>query len=197
MSTWNKKRKVMRHYDQAAIVYDAQYCEEQEAKIRTAMENLTLNQNSLILDAGCGTGLLFKHIGEKTRFVVGIDISSRILKQAKKKVKQLKNVALILADADNMPFHKQAFDAVFAITLLQNTPHPAATLREVRRVSKSNATMVVTGLRKVFTQEEFVKTLELANLKTVILKLDEHGREYVCICTQNPPLSLNSALWST
>jgi len=184
MSEWNKKRRVMRHYDQSAKVYDAQYLEEQEAKIWTAMDNLALNPDSLVLDAGCGTGLLFAHAAEKTRFVVGADISRGILKEAKRKAKPHENVALIQADAEKMPFSNSAFDVVFAITLLQNTPSPAGTLNEINRVSKSNATVVVTGLKKAFTKEKFSKMLRQANLEAAVVKLDEQGREYISVCTK-------------
>jgi len=184
MSEWNKKRRVMRHYDRSAKVYDIQYCEEQEAKIRTAIDNLALSEYCVILDAGCGTGLLFAHVAEKSRFVVGTDISRGALKEAKKKAKISKNVALVLADIDNMPFLNQTFDVVFVITLLQNTPSPRTTLNEIKRVSKSSADIVVTGLRKTFTKEEFVKILRQVKLNVITVKLDEQMREYVCVCTK-------------
>ena len=77
MSEWNKKRRIMRRYDQSAKVYDAQYREEQEAKIRTAMNNLTLSRDSVILDAGCGTGLLFGHVAEKSKTLQEHSLGSR------------------------------------------------------------------------------------------------------------------------
>jgi len=184
MSEWKKKRKVMRHYDQSAEVYDTQYFEEQEAKIGAAMNNLTLSRDSFILDVGCGTGLLFMHIAEKTKLVIGTDISKGLLEEAKKRAEAYKNVALIQADADNMPFSNKTFNAVFAITLLQNMPNPRTTLNEIKRVSKSNAKIVVTGLKKAFTQEDFVKLIEQAGLRVAILKLDKQMREYVSICTK-------------
>jgi len=182
MSKWNKKRRVMRHYDQSARVYDTQYREEQEAKIRTAMDNLTINRDNVVLDAGCGTGILFAHIAKKTKFTIGTDISRSILKEAKKKAKNYKNVALVLADVDHMPFFDGAFDAIFALTLLQNTPSPRKTLSEIKHVSKSNAAIVVTGLRKAFIEEEFVKTLKQAKLEVMTVRLDEQMKEYVSVC---------------
>jgi len=184
MSKWNQKRRVMRHYDQSARVYDAQYLEEQKAKITTAVGNLTLRENSLILDAGCGTGLLFMHVAGKSKCLIGADISRGILKEAKRKAIDYKNVALILADADNIPFPNQMFDAVFAITLLQNAPNPVATLNEIKRVSKSNAAIIVTGLRKAFVEEEFVKMVKQAGLKVASVKPDEKMREYIYISTK-------------
>ncbi|MDH5634741.1 MAG: methyltransferase domain-containing protein [Candidatus Bathyarchaeota archaeon] len=186
MSEWNRKRRVMRRYDQSAKVYDSQYFDEQEAKIRIAISNLTILRNSMVLDAGCGTGLLFEHVVRKARLIIGADISRGILREAKRKTKALGNLALVLADADNMPFYDQIFDVVFAITLLQNMPNPLATINEVKRISKSNGTIVATGLKKAFTKEEFVEVLKQAYLKVEILKPDEHMREYITVCTQIP-----------
>lgn len=182
MSAWKKKLRVMRHYDQSATVYDTQYHEEQEAKIKTVIDDLTLDKDSIVLDAGCGTGLLFEHIAEKTKFVIGSDISRGILKEGKKRAKNHKNAALILADADHMPFSDHSFDAVFAITLLQNMPNPLETLKEMKRVGKSNAIFAVSGLRKAFTQEEFESMLKHASLRVAVLKLDGQMREYVSVC---------------
>jgi len=181
---WDRKRQVMRHYDRTAKFYDTQYYEEQEAKIRAAIANLTLNEDNIVLDAGCGTGLLFAHIVDKSSFVVGVDISRGVLREAVKKAKTYRNIALVLADADNLPFSNQTFQVVFAITLLQNTPSLRATLNEMKRVSKSNADFVVTWLRKAFTEEEFLKMLRQAKLKVINVKLDEQTREYVSVCTK-------------
>ena len=182
MPTWNQKRRTMRRYNQSAHVYDTQYSEEQQAKITTIKQNLSLKNNSTVLDIGCGSGLLIKHFADKTQLYIGVEISRELLKHAKAKAYLFPNATLILADADNLPFPNEAFDAVFAVTLLQNMPAPRTTLAEIDRVSKTKASIIITGLRKRFTQEEFTSELQQANLEKVTLKLDEGNREYVCIC---------------
>ncbi len=172
----------MRRYNQSAHVYDTQYLEEQEAKTATIKQNLRLKNSKAVLDLGCGSGILIKHLADKTKLYVGVDISRELLKYARRKAKPCLNSALILADADNLPFHGQTFDAVFTVTLLQNMPAPNSTLTEINRVSKAGASIIVTGLRKRFTQEGFTQKLQQANLDIDILKLDEGNREYVCIC---------------
>jgi len=184
MAEWEKKRQTMRHYDQSATVYDAQYYEEQEAKINAALNSLSLREGGLVLDAGCGTGLLFPHVAEEVKLVVGIDISALILKEAEKRVEQHFNTALIRADVDYAPFPNETFDVVFAITLLQNTPNPNLTLNEMKRVTKRDATIVATGLKKAFSQREFAQLLKRARLKIVVMKADEHLKGYVAICTK-------------
>jgi len=188
MAEWSKKRRTMRRYDQSATVYDAQYQEEQEAKIKAALSCLTLEKRNLVLDAGCGTGLLLPHVAEKVKLVVGVDISSSLLREAKKK--EYSNTALIRADMDFTPFLNETFDAVFAITLLQNTPNPHHTLNEMKRVTKQNAAIVLTGLKKAFSRKEFAQLLRAAELETKALKLDENLREYVAICTKSSKKTL-------
>ena len=76
MQEWNKKRKTMHHYDQLAPVYDIQYAEEQNAKIEAALNKAKPRENELVLDLGCGTGLLFEKVAKSTGLLVGVDISS-------------------------------------------------------------------------------------------------------------------------
>jgi len=185
MAEWSKKRGTMRHYDQSAKVYDAQYHEEQEAKIKAALTGFALEKENIILDAGCGTGLLFHYIVERGRLVVGIDISSSMLKEAKKRLNEYSNTAIIRADTDYTPFPNKTFDTVFAITLLQNTPQPHLTLNEMKRVTKQNATIVATGLKKTFSRKEFTRLLREAGLEIKVLKLDANLKEYVAICRKD------------
>ncbi|NWG10912.1 methyltransferase domain-containing protein [Candidatus Bathyarchaeota archaeon] len=181
MSEWNKKRSIMRRYDLTAHIYDMRYAEEQTAKIRAALEAVSINKSNIVLDAGCGTGILFNHITNKTKTIIGLDISKKILLEAKKHAGQFRNVNLILADVDNMPLKERVFRNVFAFTLLQNMPNPTKTLREIERIADENATIVVTGMKKAFTLEEFERLLRNAKLKVVSLK-HEGLKCYVAIC---------------
>ena len=184
MQEWNEKRKTMRHYNHQARVYDIQYMEEQKAKIEAAQNSMKLGLNELILDMGCGTGLLFQHINKRNKFLVGIDSSSKILRVAKKRTKSLSNSGLIRADVDNMPFPNSIFDRLFAITLLQNMPDPTKTILEMKRVSKPEVVFVLSGLKKKFTQEGFVELLKRTCLKISALETDEHLKGYVAVCTK-------------
>ncbi len=172
----------MHHYDRLAAIYDAQYAEEQNAKIKAALSSMTLKKDSLLLDVGCGTGLLFEHLLSHAKLVIGLDTSSKILSKAKELVKQFPRVCVIRADADHIPIKNEVFDAVFAITLLQNMPKPIRTLQEMKRVSKRHATIVATGLKKEFTQEAFKNLLNEAELETVVMKTNGQLKGYVAIC---------------
>lgn len=183
MSKWNKKRRVMQRYDLTAHLYNMRYAEEQVAKIQAALESLRIEKRSLILDAGCGTGILFDYVAGEAETLVGLDISKNILFQAKKRAENMQGAHLILADAENMPLKENIFSHVFAVTLIQNTPNPVKTLNEIKRVAKDNAAIVITGMKKAFTMESFKETLRDAGLKIVVLK-EEGLKCYVTICTK-------------
>jgi ubiquinone/menaquinone biosynthesis C-methylase UbiE len=166
-------------------MYDIQYYEEQEAKIKAALSGFTLEKEGVIVDAGCGTGLLFPHLANRAKLVAGVDFSVSMIKQAKKRMKDYTNTALIRADADFMPFPNGFFDVVFAVTLLQNTPNPLRTLDELKRVAKQNATIIVTGLKKIFSREDFTRLPVSAGLRIKALTFDENLKDYVAICTKS------------
>jgi ubiquinone/menaquinone biosynthesis C-methylase UbiE len=183
MQEWKEKRGTMRHYDQQAIVYDVQYLEEQDAKIEYALSSTELKPNELVLDLGCGTGFLFQHIDKSNRLLVGLDISSKVLRKAKKRTKKLSNTELIRADADNTPFPDHIFDKVFAITLLQNMPNPMKTITEMKRIGKPQAIFAITGLKKKFTKESFTDLLKKAQLKVSALNTDQRLKGHIAVCT--------------
>jgi len=183
MQEWKEKRGTMRHYDHQAIVYDVQYLGEQNAKIEDALSSTELKPNELILDLGCGTGFLFQHINKSIRLLVGLDISSKALREAKKRTKNLSNIVLVRADADNTPFPDRIFDRVFAITLLQNMPDPMKTITEMKRIGKPQAMFLITGLKKKFTQKSFSDLLKMAQLKVSTLGTDQQLKGHIAVCT--------------
>jgi len=155
---WDKKREVLHHYDRLARIYDSLYRREQDAKIKSILKVLTVRCKDLVLDAGCGTGLLINHLARRVGHFVGVDLSMESLKVFMERSYRLgikRSVSLIQADVDNLPFRDNVFDKVIALTLLQNVPEPLDTLQEIIRVSKSDSEVAVTGLKKHFDEKSF------------------------------------------
>jgi ubiquinone/menaquinone biosynthesis C-methylase UbiE len=193
MGGWQKKRRIMMRYDTTASIYDERYAEEQTAKVEAALKNIKIEKQWLILDVGCGTGILFDHIADRANGIVGLDFSKKNLLQAKERMgkKSLRNVQLIQADADNMPFHKEVFNTAFAMTILQNTPNPSETLVEIKRVVRDDAFLVITGLKKIFTKNGFERLLKNSHLNTLMLE-DEKLKCYVAVCTNSRIVGLSA-----
>ena len=187
MEHWSKKRRIMYRYDLTAGIYDMRYEEEQTAKIEAALKNDAAKASGLVLDVGCGTGLLFQYIAEKSAGVIGLDISKKTLTNAKKRAQKFKNVHIVLADADHMPFKDALFDVVYAFTVIQNMPNPQDTLAEIRNVARVDSTIVVTALKKCFSQHTFISALETAGLRIESLEDESDLKCHVAVCQKLHP----------
>jgi ubiquinone/menaquinone biosynthesis C-methylase UbiE len=185
MSDWTKKRSLKRRYDLTANIYDARYSEEQEVKYEATLAKL--RPTGLVLDIGCGTGLLFNHISSEIESVVAVDVSKKLLQQAWKKAKQLRNVQIhvVQADADHLPFRDYGFNTVFAFTVLQNMPKPLGTLVEAYRVMRRDAFVVITGLKKVFSTENLSSLFGGAGFNVVSIKDYLKSKDYIIIARKN------------
>jgi len=181
MSEWDRKRKVIRHYDRIARIYEKQYAEEQTAKINAILPHMCLDENSFILDVGCGTGILFP-IAAKVQSIIGVDTSSKLLQKTKQYTRKFSNAHSVCADSDYLPFQNRVFNAVFVITLLQNIPNPLTTFEEIKRTSKSQAVIAVTALKKEFSNEGFSKLLKSSQLKILRMIADDKLKDYIAIC---------------
>jgi len=95
-----------------------------------------LQRNSKILDVCTGTGDQALAFGKKGYVVTGVDLSEEMLHLAEKKNKY-ENVSFIIADAANLPFKDDCFDATCISLALHDMPQDIrdAVLDEIRRVS--------------------------------------------------------------
>lgn len=86
-----------------------------------------------ILDAGCGSGPLFAELRARGAEVTGIDSSSGMLEQARRRLGD--DADLRLADlAEPLPFPDNTFDDVVASLVLHYLEDWGPTLAELRRV---------------------------------------------------------------
>jgi len=87
-----------------------------------------------ILEVGVGTGKNLPYHPEGSRSVA-VDLSPRMLSHAARKAGRLgRDVDLVLADAQRLPFRDGAFHAAAATFVFCSVPDPVLGLREVRRV---------------------------------------------------------------
>lgn len=109
-----------------------------------------LNNNSKILDVGCGKGFLlyeFKKILPEVE-VAGIDISDYAIKNSKTEVKSF----LRVGNANKLPFDDNYFDLVISLNTLHNLYcfDLMSSLTEIERVSKKNKYICVESYRNEY-----------------------------------------------
>jgi len=97
-----------------------------------------------VLDIGCGTGLYALDLAARGVDVTGVDISRPMLERARAKAQDAGlDVRFLEADALQLPFGEQSFDAVLSVTALEFMPDLSAALREAFRVLKAGGRLVV------------------------------------------------------
>lgn len=88
------------------------------------------------LDAGCGTGLMLRHLPKGS---VGVDINPRNIEKAKKHAPLAK---VILADIEKLPFGRHEFSTIICTEVIEHQPDPKPTLSELKRVLKKDGVII-------------------------------------------------------
>ena len=87
------------------------------------VEHAQISQGQHVLDIATGTGMVAIEAAQLVGFagrVVGVDISTGMLEQAKRKIEALglNNIELVLADAEELNFPTNSFDVVLCSSAL-------------------------------------------------------------------------------
>jgi demethylmenaquinone methyltransferase/2-methoxy-6-polyprenyl-1,4-benzoquinol methylase len=179
MSKTNKD--VLASYDRQAPVYDALskiYFFGKDNLFRSMItESLSLRSSgNIVLNLCSGTGLDFPFLIKKIKqgTLLAVDLSSQMLKQAKKKIGN-KEIDLIRADAANLPFSDETFDAILVSFCLKITPTYKEAIEETVRVLKLNKRIGVLANHKpsnVFQLPGIILTKVLSRISKINFEIN-------------------------
>jgi SAM-dependent methyltransferase len=98
-----------------------------------------------LLDLGCGSGELARHLAGTGYRMTGCDIAPEMLRQAEM-ADRAQSVRWIRLDPGwrTLPFASGSLDAVIAASVLEYVPEPRAVLRECARVLRPGGTLLCT-----------------------------------------------------
>lgn len=105
---------------------------------KRAISNVALKADSKVLDVCTGTGDIAIYLAQnviKDGTITGLDFSEEMLKLAKNKAQNIKNLNFIEGDALNLPFDDNEFDACFISFGLRNLTDLKRGLQEMKRVT--------------------------------------------------------------
>jgi phosphatidylethanolamine/phosphatidyl-N-methylethanolamine N-methyltransferase len=132
-------------YDEQSLVYDKTFGRLVRKRIERAIAHMNVRPDDLVLDLGVGTGGSLGYYPANHGRVVGIDLSGGMLQKAQLKIRDLgmERIALCQANALELPFAENTFDAVFISHVISVVSDPCKAIREVQRVAKRGARMVI------------------------------------------------------
>lgn len=104
------------------------------------LEKVKMDKPTSILEVGCGFGRNIKYLIDNNypaEKITGIDISSQMIKQAKKFINN-KKVSLVVGECNNLPFKDNSFDMVLIHGVFMHIKPEVIdeSIKEVIRVSK-------------------------------------------------------------
>lgn len=140
-------------------VYDVLFKRFFFPRIKHAITYMDIKTGDRILDVGIGTGLSLSVFPRNCK-VVGIDLSTEMLRKAKEKIERngLKNIKVLSMDAMNVGFRDNSFDKVFISHVVSVVPDPYQVMSEVRRVCKKGGQVVIINHFK--SRNKLVETME-------------------------------------
>lgn len=159
-------------------IYDLRYKEEQESKYEAVIGRIDISPSEIVLDNGCGTGLLFNKINAH---IVGLDFSNKLLISSRKRSCKNDMIHLVQADADNLPFRSAIFHKVFSITLIQNIKNPLKTILEMKRACHYHGVLIITALKKSFSIKCFKRILEKSELKEIDVFSNDEFKDHMSL----------------
>jgi phosphatidylethanolamine/phosphatidyl-N-methylethanolamine N-methyltransferase len=131
-------------YDIHSLFYDATFGRLVRRRIARAVSHMNIAQNDRILDLGIGTGVSLNYYPIRGQ-IIGIDLSSGMLREARKKIRErgLTHATVFQADALHLPFADSTFDHVFISHVISVVSDPYRLIREAQRVAKPGARIVI------------------------------------------------------
>jgi phosphatidylethanolamine/phosphatidyl-N-methylethanolamine N-methyltransferase len=132
-------------YDIHSMFYDATFGRLVCRRIARAISHMNLGPNDRVLDLGIGTGVSLNYYPMDRGRIVGIDLSSGMLREARKKIREQgrTNTQVFQADALKLPFADNTFDHVFISHVISVVSDPCRLVQEAQRVAKPSSRIVI------------------------------------------------------
>ena len=140
-----------------------------EEEIRIARLLMALSHGDAVLDLACGTGIFSREFARtvtESGLVVGVDASRTMLERAAAELEraEVRNVALIRASGEELPFRDDCFDAVCCFAALHLFAEPFAALGELTRVlAPGGRIAIMTSVRRPVTVRPLKPVVERAS----------------------------------
>ncbi|GAB3715686.1 demethylmenaquinone methyltransferase [Mariniluteicoccus flavus] len=107
---------------------------------RATVHAVDANRGEKVLDLAAGTGVSTQPFADAGALAVPCDLSMGMLRVGKER---LPHLPFVQADALNLPFADDAFDAVTISYGLRNFEHTVEALAEIRRVTRPGGRIVI------------------------------------------------------
>ena len=107
---------------------------------KEVLKNITLDEEKMLLDAGCGSGLFLSMASVTSVFIHGVDAAPGMLAISKERVPE---ATLLIEDLESLPYIDGTFDVVTGFNSFQYAGNFQNALTEAARVVKTHGKVVI------------------------------------------------------
>lgn len=137
------KIKIAQHFGAASKSYDAS-SRLQRFSGKHLMPWLSLNHDAVVVDLGSGTGFFTDILAKQYQHVIGLDISTKMLKFARSRSDN--KIHWLEADIGHLPLQNNSVDIIYSNLVLQWCEPLAQHFAEMYRVLKPGGKIVFSTL---------------------------------------------------
>jgi ubiquinone/menaquinone biosynthesis C-methylase UbiE len=102
---------------------------------------LQLTGEERALDVGAGAGAFAFAIAPRVREVVAVELDEALAARARADAPR--NVEVVVADGEHLPFERASFDVAGTLRTLHHTPRPELLVAELARVTRPGGTILI------------------------------------------------------
>lgn len=104
-----------------------------------------LKPEDRVLDVACGSGIVLCEFAKKAKSAIGIDITTSMIEQAKKRQAEMKlaNITWDIGDVESLPYKSNSFSVVVTRYSFHHFLNPKEVLEEMYRVCKPSGRIVI------------------------------------------------------
>ena len=102
---------------------------------------LQLTGEERALDVGAGTGAFAFAVAPRVREVVAVELDEALAARARADAPR--NVEVVVADGEHLPFERASFDVAGTLRTLHHTPRPELLVAELARVTRPGGTILI------------------------------------------------------
>jgi ubiquinone/menaquinone biosynthesis C-methylase UbiE len=98
-----------------------------------------------VLEIGCGTGEFSRRLAERSKHVLAIDLSPEMIRRARERSMNFKNIDFQVLDAVAQDFPDEEFDCIATIATMHHLPFQLM-LSKMKRALKPNGVILILDL---------------------------------------------------
>ena len=139
-------RRIQAFFDERAANWDEHMGPEHPERLARIVDELDITPGSGVLDVGAGNGVLLPLLEPVARLVVALDVSAKMLVEARQRA-HVPQAAYLQADTLDLPLPSRSFDVVICNSCFPHFHDQRRATREMARVLRIGGRLVICHTR--------------------------------------------------